>query len=91
MALKRAAIDQPLVITAPGYYANGIEISAPRVLTPTAAGQPIDGALAANLRRPPDHYLADYQRQGEDWRNYMGRREPPGAVLGKGRPSWWGQ
>ena len=93
MALKRAAIDPPLVITLPGYYANGMEISAPRVLT-AESEQPIDGALAANLRRPPDHYLADYQRQNEPWRGFVDggyRREVPGAVYGRGLRSWWGK
>ena len=93
MALKRAAIDPPLVITAPGIHANGGWISEPRVLTPTTAeSEPVDGAVLANQRRPPDHYLADYQRQNKSWRNFTStRREPPGAVLGHGRPSSWGK
>jgi hypothetical protein len=32
LALKRAAIDLPMVITAPGIFANGVWISEPRVL-----------------------------------------------------------
>jgi hypothetical protein len=92
-ALKRAAIDPPQPIVMPGYFANGVEISAPRALT-AESEQPVDGALAANLRRPPERYLADHQRQNEPWRGFTDggyRSEVPGAVYGKGLPSMVGE
>jgi hypothetical protein len=95
MAMRRAAIDLPVPIVTPGIYSGGVEISAPRVLTLVAeAAPPIDGAARANATRPPDRYLAVYQRQHEPWRGFTDggyRSEPPGAVLGRPRPSWWGR
>jgi hypothetical protein len=89
--------EQEPPIVMPGIYNGGREISAPRVLSSTAESstaeseQPVDGAVLANQRRPPDHYL---KKNDEPWRPFVDggyRGEVPGGVFGRPLPSWWGR
>jgi hypothetical protein len=100
MAMKRAAIDPPLVITMPGYF-NGVWISEPRVLTSQPPPDPPSSETvvpfdtdAAELRRlasrePPPRVATEQSIRAAI--STMSVRGVPGAVFGYGRPEWWGK
>jgi len=106
MAMRRAAIDQPVPIFMPGYYVGGVEISAPNsfLLSQAAAVEqppqppPSGDAELARLgsRELPRKSVAErveVERLKQTYINGIGSRGGvPGAVYGvQPLPEWWGK